>query len=326
MEKTKKKLDKTFILLTVVSVILVALIFVVSIALIHYINGNKNDKNLETIYGVVVKKGENYLVVNPTDGGESVMISTKEDYTEGSLIRIQADTSKTPYEADNIEVIVNKTEMDNTGNTTPTGYVTTTTNAEITTSTTSQTTTIVSTTNQTSAVQTTTQSTKALEVDNDTIIIDSVKRSYDEITKNIDEKEIKAKAKEYFITLVDFIFYDGDINGIKFNDLTSSAKAKVIYYTLLIDSKIDEKIPGYKDKLEAKYEDIKAKLVAKYLDFVSTICAENQDNCETVKKDFDKLKNVLSITWDFLKSVFKYCYDHSVPKIVEWYEIFSGKR
>ena len=321
MEKSNKKINMSIIFLYIISALLIVAIFVVSISFIHYMSESKNNNNV--LYGVVVEQGENYLIINPTDGSESVMISTNEKYGTGSLLRVLTKSKKSPYTASAIEVVVSTDEMKNAGNTIPTSFVTTeaSTSEKITTiDTTTETTTEVKTTE----VQTTTE--QALDVDDDSVILNSIKKSYEDIKNNIDKEEIKAKSKEYFITLVDFIFYDGTIGDVKFIDLKASTKAKVIYYTLLIDSKIDEKIPGYKEKLEEKYADIKAKLVAKYLDFITTVCEDNKENCDLVKKDFNELKNVLNITWDFLKSVFKYCYDHSVPKIVEWYEVFSGKR
>ena len=38
---------------------------------------------------------------------------------------------------------------------------------------------------------------------------------------------MKSKFKEYFILIVDFIFYDSEIKGYRFDELSDSAKTKI---------------------------------------------------------------------------------------------------
>ena len=145
---------------------------------------------------------------------------------------------------------------------------------------------------------------------------------------NASDETFGQKAKRYFITVVDFIFYDGEIKGYKWDELTTSAKAKVVYYALKIDSKIDEKFPDYKNTISTKYNDIKAKLVAKYLDITNTICSNSdydKKHCDIVKQDFELLKKSVGITWDIVVDAFKYAYDKSASYLKTWYETFSGK-
>ena len=59
------------------------------------------------------------------------------------------------------------------------------------------------------------------------MLLITLKKKYDEVNNN-SWNDVKDKAKEYFITIVDFIFYDGKIKGHTFNDLSSTAKLKII--------------------------------------------------------------------------------------------------
>ena len=90
--------------------------------------------------------------------------------------------------------------------------------------------------------------------------IDYLENVNNEVDKVNDENVLK----NTFITLTDFIFYGGEIKGIKFNDLTSSVKEKVLNIYEEIDSKIENKFPGYKENIKSNslrtYNNIKDKL------------------------------------------------------------------
>ena len=53
-----------------------------------------------------------------------------------------------------------------------------------------------------------------------------------------------------FITITDFIFYDGTIKGKKFSDITSACKEKIIDIYTKIDEKIESKYPHYKENIK----------------------------------------------------------------------------
>ena len=92
---------------------------------------------------------------------------------------------------------------------------------------------------------------------------------------------LKIKLKNILFTIVDFIFYDGKIKGHTFNDLSSTAKLKIISIALKIDNKIEEYIPGYKETISSNgskiYNNVKEKLVTLYLDISTEIC-KNHEN------------------------------------------------
>lgn len=125
------------------------------------------------------------------------------------------------------------------------------------------------------------------------------------------------KAKNAFTTVVDFIFYDKEINGYTFSELTTSAKMKVIEIALKIDSKINEYFPNYKDSIKAGYENIKGKLAYAYLEITSSLCeAVGTDTCEQAKEDFNNMKKSFSFTFDLIKELAK----SGASKVKEFYE------
>lgn len=136
----------------------------------------------------------------------------------------------------------------------------------------------------------------------------------------------KEKFKEYFITTIDFIFYDKVINGYTFNELSNIAKIKIISIALKIDSKIEEYIPNYKENISSTsnriYTNVKEKLVTLYMDIATDICSgDNEDECDKAKLIFGEIKKVCKIGWNFIKGLFS----DGVTKVREWYEIYSGK-
>lgn len=136
---------------------------------------------------------------------------------------------------------------------------------------------------------------------------------------------VKEKFKGYFITVVDFIFYDKEINGYTFSDLTNKSKLKVISIALKIDSKIEEKIPSYKETISSTgskiYTDVKERLVTLYMNISTKMCENNSNECAVAKEIFSDVKSVCKIGWNFIKSLTS----SGFSKLKEWYEIYSGK-
>ncbi len=140
-----------------------------------------------------------------------------------------------------------------------------------------------------------------------------------------ESSSFKEKFKEYFIILIDFIFYDKEIKGYTFSELSGTAKAKVIGIALKIDSKIEEYVPNYKESISSTgseiYTNVKEKLVTLYMDISIEICEDNVEECTKVKEIFSDIKDTCSIGWDFIKNLVS----SGGSKIKEWYEIYSGK-
>lgn len=211
------------------------------------------------------------------------------------------------------KVLLNSYEIvsDKSEDTTMTTSTTTTTAPENRTTTTTK--------KITSTTKTTIRQTTTAKISENTYksADDSVLETTSEMLKDKNRNVIK----ENFIKIVDFIFYDSDINGYYFKDLTNGAKLKVIYYATMLDNLIDKEFPSYKENLSEMYNNTKAKLVKLYLEKSSEYCKDNENVCKQAKSDFTVLKKSLNITFDFIKGL---CQD-GTQKLKEWYEIYSGK-
>lgn len=134
---------------------------------------------------------------------------------------------------------------------------------------------------------------------------------------NQEDGTLREKAKNAFITIVDFIFYEREIKGYTFKELTTEAKLKVIKLALSIDHKIDEYFPDYKEVIKDKYTSIKGQLAVKYLEFTSTLCETvGVDTCNQAKEDFNTMKESFGFTWQLVKELASSGSD----KIKEFYE------
>ncbi len=141
----------------------------------------------------------------------------------------------------------------------------------------------------------------------------------------INSSSFKEKFKEYFIEIVDFIFYGTEIKGYTFNELTNTGKLKVISAALKIDSYIEEKSPGYKDTIKSTssrvYTNAKEKLTTLFLDISSSVCKNKGEDCNKAKELFGDIKSTCKIGWSFIKNLLK----SGSNKLKEWYEVYSGK-
>lgn len=89
--------------------------------------------------------------------------------------------------------------------------------------------------------------------DTDSEILDVFDKIGDSVRDSFDTAELLDKGKSYFIYCVDFLFYDGEIKGIKFEDLTDSAKQQLLLDITTIDSLICAKYPDYKEDIKEGY-------------------------------------------------------------------------
>lgn len=160
------------------------------------------------------------------------------------------------------------------------------------------------------------------EINNEENIIQYFQDFDNELTNyNNNDETLGKKIKSKFITCIDFIFYDKEINGITFKELTNKTKLKILEITMSIDSKIESKFPNYKEEINNTYQNIKSKIIEKYLDTTTNICNEDKVLCNIAKKNFQSLKENFNITWNFIKNLI----GSSTSKLKNWYEIWKYK-
>ncbi len=85
----------------------------------------------------------------------------------------------------------------------------------------------------------------------DNTIINEMDNTLNSVNTESSSSNFSDKAKATFISIVDFLFYDGTIKGVTFNELTDAGKQKVLELANKIDVKLEEKAPGYKDKISS---------------------------------------------------------------------------
>lgn len=136
---------------------------------------------------------------------------------------------------------------------------------------------------------------------------------------NESDVRFRDKAKQLFVDIIDFIFYDKEIKGVKFNELTNEAKLKIIEIALNVDKKIDSKFPNYKESVKESISNAKGKLAIKYLEVSSKVCDSlGEYKCDLAKKSFKSLRDSFSFTYQLVKELAK----SGSQKAKEMYEKF----
>lgn len=160
-----------------------------------------------------------------------------------------------------------------------------------------------------------------------------------EVTAIAEKEEITAEDQKVlentFITLTDFIFYDGEINGVTFDELTDSAKEKVLDLYDKIDTKIESVFPNYKENIASTSKDVyanikkeitelKDKIKDKYIDKHGQ---ENYDNLENAYNESkETLKDSAKNTYETLKDVSNEFYENTKNKAENWYKNYKESR
>lgn len=135
-----------------------------------------------------------------------------------------------------------------------------------------------------------------------------------------------------FITLTDFIFYDGEIKGTTFSELTTSAKEKVIELYEKIDAKIESVYPGYKEKIKETsiktYNNIKDKLI-EVKDNIATNYKNEigqdryNDQVETFNESKETMKESFEPVIDVIVEESKDLYNTAKEKLDNWYQTWK---
>jgi len=163
----------------------------------------------------------------------------------------------------------------------------------------------------------------------DTTVINSLNNTLDAIEASEADTSFTTSAKATFINIVDFLFYDGTIKGITFNELTDTGKQKVLEIANKIDQTIENKAPGYKEKINDKVSsayDSASNLIkkgAKSLNnFLESKLDETEYNSIIQAKDelFKYTKNAVSFLGDAGSSLF----NSAKSKLSDWYQKYKN--
>lgn len=97
------------------------------------------------------------------------------------------------------------------------------------------------------------------------------KREITEYIESEDFQMLKEKGKYYVTTGIDFIFFDKEINGIRFSQMTTEFKIRAMNDIAALDQAVEAYYPGYKESFSSKYQVAAEFLSSKYLDMVDAI-------------------------------------------------------
>ncbi len=174
--------------------------------------------------------------------------------------------------------------------------------------------------------------TKEQYTENDKIVIatfDNIERDVDNLLQVEKTESTKDKLKGTFVTIVDFIFYDAEINGIKFDDLTEGAKQNILETANAIDSKIEKNFPGYKETISDKTKKAYNKaseVIKKGANSVKTFSKEKlgEENYNAIIGAKDELVYYTKNAFDIVGNVTSNLWKQGKSKIKNWYEKFRN--
>ena len=166
----------------------------------------------------------------------------------------------------------------------------------------------------------------------DEIVINYFNEATQDINNFLESEKVetaKAKCKEYFITFVDFIFYNGTIKNVTFAELKDSTKKQVITLTQKLDALIMKKFPNYKETIGETSKNVYEK--------ASDLLNSGKENLEDYiisKVGEDKYQDILDSiegvkendkqTWNDVKDTASDLYESGKEKVKNWYENFRG--
>ena len=125
------------------------------------------------------------------------------------------------------------------------------------------------------------------------------KKELTEYIESDDFQNLKEKGKYYVTTGIDFIFFDKEINGITFDQMSTEFKIRVMNDVAALDNAVEAYFPGYKESFSSKYQIAAEFVSSKYLDMVDVIKEYlGEDNWNALGNMKDKIWGDLTTTKD----------------------------
>ena len=148
----------------------------------------------------------------------------------------------------------------------------------------------------------------------DNKVLNFFNEQYSDLKQSIDEVDmdaIKTKGKNITVTFIDFLFYDGEIYGITYDELSEGVKEQLYEDFCNIDSVIEEYVPGYKESIGEKYNKVKDFIAPKYY-YVRDKVKEyiGEDNLEKLNEIKEDASDVVTDLWDKGKEKVKEKYEN----------------
>lgn len=145
-------------------------------------------------------------------------------------------------------------------------------------------------------------------------------------------EKTKQSLKKTFITLTDFIFYDGTIKGKTFKELSYEAQTKILELYEKLDTKIESVFPNYKEdikdtstktysKAKEKAKELKETIKKIYIERVGE--DTYQKEMDIIKNTKDKVVEKTTPVISDVKDKAKDTYTKAKDKLDEWYKNFK---
>lgn len=165
--------------------------------------------------------------------------------------------------------------------------------------------------------------------DKDTEVINSLNETLTKVKSNVSDNDFLDSAKGVFISVVDFLFYDGSINGVTFDELSDSGKQKVLEIASSIDSTIENKFPGYKDAISDKASNAfnkASEIIKKGANDLNDFAREKlgEDNYQSIIDAKDELIVYTKNAINFIGDVSSSLWNSAKDKLDNWYQNFKN--
>ena len=165
--------------------------------------------------------------------------------------------------------------------------------------------------------------------DKDTEVINSLNETLTKVKSNVSDNDFLDSAKGVFIIVVDFLFYDGSISGVTFDELTDSGKRKVLEIASSIDSTIENKFPGYKETISDKASNAfnkASEIIKKGANDLNDFAREKlgEDNYQSIIDAKDELVYYTKNAINFIGDVSSSLWNSAKDKLNNWYQNFKN--
>ena len=165
---------------------------------------------------------------------------------------------------------------------------------------------------------------------NDEVVINSLESSLTKINNgSTSDSSFSDSAKGVFVSIVDFLFYDGEINGVTFDELTDSGKQKVLEIASKVDSAIETKIPGYKETISdtaSKAFNKASEIIKSGANSLNNFAREKlgEENYQSIIDAKDELVYYTKNAINFLGDVGGKVFNSVKDKLDSWYQDFKN--
>ena len=165
---------------------------------------------------------------------------------------------------------------------------------------------------------------------NDEIVINSLESSLTKINNgSTSDSSFSDSAKGVFVSIVDFLFYDGEINEVTFDELTDSGKQKVLEIASKVDGAIESKIPGYKETISdttSKAFNKASEVIKSGANNLNNFAKEKlgEENYQSIIDAKDELVYYTKNAINFLGDVGGKVFNSVKDKLDSWYQDFKN--